>query len=266
MEYVEGNGCMVNGNKRRTVVWHTPDITADGLKNFACIMMFLQTVGIAVFENGLLHTGQYTQEQFSQALAENERMMALAGAGSVLQLLGGLAVPIFAFLLVEGFLHTSDYKRYLLSLTVCAVISEIPYDLANYRKFWDLSGQNALFSMVISLLMLYFLKRFADREGVAGVLLKSLIVLCAVFWVSVLRAGFGLYIVLLAAVFYLGYTRNVLKTLLGIIISLLYVTGPLAFYGIWCYNGERKNRIPKYAYYLFYPLHLLVLGGIAMFC
>ena len=160
---------MVNGNKRRTVVWHTPDITADGLKNFACIMMFLQTVGIAVFENGLLHTGQYTQEQFSQALAENERMMALAGAGSVLQLLGGLAVPIFAFLLVEGFLHTSDYKRYLLSLTVCAVISEIPYDLANYRKFWDLSGQNALFSMVISLLMLYFLKRFADREGVAGV-------------------------------------------------------------------------------------------------
>lgn len=249
---------------RRTVIWHTPNFTADGLKNFACAMMFLQTVGITVFENGLLRTGQYTQEQFSQLLAENEQMMMLAGAGSVLQLLGGLAVPIFAFLLVEGFLNTSDYRKYLLFLTVFAAISEVPYDLANYGRFFDLSGQNALFSMVVSLLMLYFLKRFAERGGAGGILLKALIIMSAVIWVSLFRAGFGLCIVLLAAVFYLGYSRNVLKTFLGIVISLLYVTGPLAFYGIWCYDGTRKNRLPKYIYYMFYPLHLLILWGISM--
>ena len=43
----------------------------------------------------------------------------------------------------------------------------------------------------------------------------------------------------------------------------MYVTGPIAFYGIWCYTGERKDRINKYVYYAFYPLHLLVLGVIA---
>lgn len=249
---------------RRTVIWRTPSFTADGLKNFACVMMFLQTVGIAVFEKGLLHTGEYTQEQFSQVLAEDAHMMMLAGAGSVLQLLGGLAVPVFAFLLVEGFLHTSDYRKYLLSLTVFAIVSEIPYDLVNYEKPFDLSGQNALFSMVVSLLMLYFLKQFAERGGPGGVLLKVLIVGCAVIWVSLFRAGFGLCIVLLTAVFYLGYSRNVLKTILGAAISLLYVTGPLSFYGIWCYDGTRKDRIPKYAYYVFYPLHLLVLWGISI--
>ena len=45
----------------------------------------------------------------------------------------------------------------------------------------------------------------------------------------------------------------------------MYVTGPIAFYGIWCYNGVRKDRINKYVYYAFYPLHLLVLGVIAKF-
>ena len=52
---------------------------------------------------------------------------------------------------------------------------------------------------------------------------------------------------------------------MGVVVSLLYVTGPLAFYGIYCYNGQRRNRIPKYVYYVFYPLHLLVLGLIVKY-
>ena len=83
--------------------------------------------------------------------------------------------------------------------------------------------------------------------------------LAAVIWADMLHLEYGLCLVLLTAIFYLLYTRNVLKTILGMIVSLLYVTGPVAFYGIWCYNGERKDKIPKYAYYVFYPLHLLVL-------
>ena len=92
-----------------------------------------------------------------------------------------------------------------------------------------------------------------------------LIVLAAVVWVSLFRAEYGLCMVLLTAVFYVFYTQNILKTVLGCIISLMYITGPLSFYGIWCYNGERKDRINKYVYYAFYPVHLLVLGVIAKY-
>ena len=99
----------------------------------------------------------------------------------------------------------------------------------------------------------------------ARLLVRMLVVLAAVIWVSMIRAEFGLCMVLLVAVFYLFDTKNILKTVLGCVISLMYVTGPIAFYGIWCYNSERKNRIPKYVYYAFYPLHLLVLGMIAKF-
>ncbi|MCI7814337.1 MAG: conjugal transfer protein TraX [Robinsoniella sp.] len=247
---------------KRGVVWKTPDITADGLKMFACITMLIQTIGVVIVENGMIHLSQYTQETLNQALQEDSHLMMLAGIGSMMQLVGGLAVPIFAFLLVEGFRNTSSYKKYLLSMLIFALASEIPYDFAMTGKIVDLSSQNALVSMTICLMMLYFLQMMKKQTGALSIILQCLIVFGAVIWVSLFRAEFGFCMVLLTAIFYLFYTRNVLKTLLGVVVSLLYVTGPISFYGIWCYTGERKDRLPKYAYYLFYPLHLLVLGMI----
>lgn len=250
--------------RRRTIIWKTPELPADTLKMFACVMMLLQTIGISVVEKGLIQIDQYTQEQFSVLLAEDSHMMFLAGVGSVLQLLGGMAVPLFAFLLVEGFLYTSDYWRYLLSIILFALLSEIPYDLATYQKIWEIKGQNVLCSMAVSLLMLYFLQMTEGIGRVVRTLVRGLIVFGAVVWVSLLRAEYGFSIVLLTAIFYLFYAKNGWKMALGIVISLLHVTGPLAFYGIWCYNEVRTDQIPKYVYYLFYPLHLLVLGLISM--
>lgn len=248
-------------DRNKPIIWNTPEVSADALKNFACLMMLIRTVGITVVERGMLHTNAYTQEQFSQLLASDSHMMTLAGISSIMQLLGGLSVPLFAFLLVEGFLHTSCYRRYLLSVFVFAILSEIPYDLANYGRIWDIRGQNALFSMLIGLLMLYFLRMLRQKPGITGALSRLLIVFCAVVWAAFLRTECGLCTLLLIALFYLLYASGLWKTILGILVSLLYVPGPLAFYGIWCYNEVRKNRIPKYAYYLFYPLHLLLLGA-----
>lgn len=250
---------------RRGVVWKTPDITADGLKMFACIVMLIQTIGIAVIEKGLIHLDQYTQESLNQAMSQDSRLMTLAGIGSIMQLIGGMAIPVFAFLLVEGFRNTSDYKKYLITMIITALVSEIPYDLAIRGKVWDLSSQNAMITMCICLIMLKCMELFSDTSGFMGSMVKILIMIAAIVWVSIFRAEYGLCMVLLVTVFYVFDTRNVLKTVLGCIISLMYVTGPIAFYGIWCYNGVRKDRINKYVYYAFYPLHLLVLGVIAKF-
>ena len=250
---------------RRGIVWKTPDITADGLKMFACIVMLIQTVGIAVIEKGLIHLDQYTQESLNQAMSQDSCLMTLAGIGSIMQLIGGMAIPVFAFLLVEGFRNTSDYKKYLLTMIITALVSEIPYDLAICGKVWDLSSQNAMITMCICLIMLKCMELFSNSSGFAGSMVRILIMIAAIVWVSILRAEYGLCMVLLVTVFYVFDTRNVLKTVLGCIISLMYVTGPIAFYGIWCYNGERKDRINKYVYYAFYPVHLLVLGVIAKY-
>ena len=250
---------------RRGIIWKTPDITADGLKLFGCIVMLIQTIGVSIVQNGLIHLDQYTQESLNQAMAGDSRLMTLAGLGSVMQIIGGMAVPIFAFLLVEGFRNTSSYRNYLLTMFVAALVSELPYDLAVSGKLFDFTSQNALVSMCICLIMLKCLNLFSRTRGALGVFMKFLIVLSAIVWVSLFRGEFGLCLVLLTAVFEIFYTKNVLKTFLGAIISLMYITGPLSFYGLWCYTGERKNRINKYVFYIFYPMHLLVLGIIAKF-
>lgn len=246
-------------NKVRRGPWRTPNITADGLKIFAVIIMLIQNIGIIVIEKGVIGLDNYTQAQLSEAMAKDSKLMNIAGVGSVMQLIGGLAVPIFAFLLVEGFLKTSNYGRYLISMIVFAIISEIPYDLATSHKLVDWSSQNALVTMSICLLMLYFFGMLKERKGIIYTVARLTIVLCAIVWVTLFKAQFGLCVVLLTAIFYLFYSKNALKTFLGMLASLLYVTGPLSFYGIWCYTEERKDILPKYVYYVFYPLHLLLL-------
>ncbi len=248
---------------RRNVVWKTPSVTADGLKIFACAAMLLQSIGVIVIERGIVDFTQYTQAQLSQALADDSRLMVLVGVGVMTQLVGGLAVPIFAFLLVEGFRNTSSYKKYLLSMACFAVLAEIPFDFAMEKKIVDPSGQNALVSMCVCLAMLYFLRMLKDRKGVLYKAAECAVVVSAALWTVLLRTQYGVAMVLLTAIFYIFYSRNVLKTVLGIIVSVLYITGPLAFYGIWCYNEKRRDRLPKYAYYAFYPLHLLALGAVA---
>lgn len=153
---------------KRGVMWKTPDFTADGLKLFACIAMLLQAVGVVIFENGIIHLDRYTQESLSNALAADSGLMVTAGVGSILQLAGGMAVPIFAFLLVEGFLCTSDRKKYLLAVALFALVSEVPYDWAVQQKVWDFSSQNAMVGTLVSLLMLLCLEQVKEQNGFAG--------------------------------------------------------------------------------------------------
>lgn len=244
---------------RRGVTWRLPSISADGLKNFACIVMMLQSTGIIVVEKGMINLSQYTQQGLSDAMAEDSHLMMLAGVGSVLQLVGGLAIPVFAFLLVEGFRNTANYRKYMAAVLLFSLISEIPYDFAMSRTVLEFSSQNAMMGTAVSLAMLYLLSA-ADGKGASGRVLQAVTVIGAVFWVTLLRAQYGLCMVLLTAVLYLFREKGGIKTVLGIIISLMYVTGPLSFYGIWCYNGVRRDRLPKYLYYFFYPVHLLILA------
>ena len=206
---------------KRGVVWKTPDITADGLKMFACVVMLIRTIGIVVIEKGMIHLESYTQSSLNEAMAQNPHLMMLAGFGSVFQLAGGLAIPIFAFLLVEGVRNTSDYKKYLLAMLGTAILSEIPYDMAMSGKLLDFSAQNGMFTMTICLILLKCLELTETVGGAAGKLVRLLEILAAVLWTSLFRSEYGFCMVLLTAVFYVFYSKNVMKTILGGAISLM---------------------------------------------
>ena len=230
------------------------EVTAATLKWYGCATMFFYSLSMTVVQNGLLHVNQFSNTQLREMWAADPELMVLSSWAAVFQLLGGLAIPVFAFLLVEGFLHTSDYKAYLLRMAGFALLSEIPFDYAMSGRLFDWSNQNLLFTLAIGLVMLYGLRLFAAGRGV-----KLLIVGAGVLWSALMRTQFGLCMILLMAVYYLLRDHKAKLWLSGAI-SLMYVTGPVSNFVLKRYDHQRGEQPNKYLFYSLYPLHLLLLG------
>ncbi|MCR5154242.1 MAG: conjugal transfer protein TraX [Lachnospiraceae bacterium] len=71
----------------------------------------------------------------------------------VFHIIGRLAFPIMVFLLVEGFIHTKNIKRYVLLILITAFVTEVIYDYGNAGKF-DAAQQNPLFILFVGLVLL----------------------------------------------------------------------------------------------------------------
>ena len=184
--------------KRLSIPMH-----GTNLKLYGCITMVFYTLSVSVFQIGLLRIGEYDSiEAFSGAVAADPSLMSLSTWATVLQMIGWLSVPVFAFLLVEGFQHTSSFKRYLLTMLGFAVVSEIPYDLAMSGSLWNLNSQNSLCTLSICLIMLYGLRLYSGRKGAAVRVTQGLVILAAVLWCGMLGSAFGLCTVLLTATYY----------------------------------------------------------------
>lgn len=232
-----------------------PTISANGLKLLATALMAVYFFSAAVVQNGVLHMSQYTSEELDALLKNDAAAMGWATVASVAMLAGAVAVPVFAFLTVEGVLHTSSVRRYVLSVLAAAVISEVPYDLAMSGKVLNMEDQNSLWTVLIALLMLWLMRRFDGKELIHRVL-AVLILLAGCFWAIVLNCRFGGGFVLLTGIFYIFREKKGLKILLAVLVSFIYATGPIGLAPVALYSGERRGTEGrgKYAFYLFYPI------------
>lgn len=179
------------------------------------------------------------------------------------RIIGRLAFPIFAFLLVEGFFHTRDIKKYLARLGIFALISEVPFDLAFYNTYMYMGHQNIFFTLFLGLLAIYLINmveiKYKNKMMVVN-LVNACITIAFSFIAALIKSDFKFWGILLIVAFYLFRGSKPLLVISMILASnnVLQSLSALAIIPISFYNGKRGRNI-KYFFYVFYPAHLLII-------
>jgi len=117
----------------------------------------------------------------------------------VLRCIGRLAFPIFAFLIGNGFRHTTSPFRYLGRLLLLALVSQIPFTLFLYDTPQP-EKLNIFFTLSFGLALIWALER-SNSPGKQLLCLLAAVVLC--LWIErFIPMDYGLRGVLLIAALY----------------------------------------------------------------
>ncbi|MGD9909731.1 MAG: TraX family protein [Candidatus Izemoplasmatales bacterium] len=194
---------------------------------------------------------------------------------NVLRSVGRIAFPLFAFFIAQGFMHTRDLKKYFTRLFVFALAIEFfLFIYFLFTKELYMVVANVFWPLVFGLLAIIFVSTKKPLYIVIGL---SLIILAD--FLGFPYGGYGVATVLVFAFVKPFYKQ----ALYFVLINLLYIDYPLvyllpnyhlkydnpiqwfallALIPIYFYNGK-KGKMNSYFFYIYYPLHLVVILGIA---
>lgn len=199
--------------------------------------------------------------------------------GLIMRIIGRLTAPIMCMFLAEGYFYTSSKKKYGIRLFVFAVISQFAYAFSHENPIYS-PNFNMIFTLFLCFLILL------SNEKIENAALKTLAIF-ALTAVSIF-SDWGIIAPLWVLAFYLYKDDTNRKTLLFCLIAAMHVLMSVIFsitngynwYGeLWqlgvylfvplmfLYNGKsgKNTAFSKWFFYVFYPLHLIVLGAIQQF-
>ena len=167
---------------------------------------------------------------------------------------GRIAFPVFAFLVVEGFHHTRNLHRYMVTLLITAVISDVPWMLLG-----GVESHNVLFTLLLGLMAVAAADRLCKSLGTAIISTAFFSLVAA--WLNVDYSWNG---VCLMMVFYMFRDKPIFILPFGFPLLMQYGTVGtcLGLLVPLVYSGKRgfiHGGCMKYLFYLYYPLHLIVL-------
>lgn len=202
---------------------------------------------------------------------------------------GRLAFPIFAFLIAEGYTHTSDCRAYMKRLLLFALISEIPFNLMYSSSAVFPFYQNVLFTLLLGLCSIQAIDRAWEHPDAKSVFTAGLIVFACILGGMFGFTDYGHWGVLTVIGFFVSRKlpfSHLLQLVLLIYINCFALKGltiPVQLFGatiefatqgfavlsllpIWLYSGQKGHscKILQYGFYAFYPAHMLVLSLIRL--
>lgn len=193
----------------------------------------------------------------------------LCGNDLGMRLVGRLAMPLFCFMLAEGFLHTKGKRwKYFGRLAIFALISQLPFDLLSNSAASPVR-LNVMFTLATGFAAMALIEY--GKWAVIGL---------PVFFIvaEYLHMDYGAYGIAMIVGFYLiskflGKKKQKIWRWLAYIVTFftsttIYVAAKqnatqlfalLAIIPIILYNGKLGKRLPKWFGYIFYPAHLLAI-------
>lgn len=190
----------------------------------------------------------------------------------ITEYLGRISYPLFAFLIVEGYVHTSDLKRYYKRLFIFGLISQIPFML-----FRTLVGEwkmiNIMFTLLLGLLSITVYDKIKKEY------ISFPICIFLIFLGNLLKVDYGWFGVATILILYIFRDSKILKSIsysflvaiyfyfsgvrkITMNIIILFISFLLALIPIMLYNGKQGKKIKK-IFYWFYPIHMIILYGLS---
>lgn len=226
-----------------------------------------------------------------------------------LRWIGRIAFPLYVFLIVNGFRHTSNRPRYALRLAIFAVISQIPFALM-CRLENMLGTLNVFVTLLLALLVVWATDEMRKHRCTKYLCFLPTLFVYFLYSFGLIRSDYDAKGILLAMTFYL-FDGKPLLTGLGMLATIYHeyifhypiaavcfltqhlrgreytiqpLTAPsewqwvqlfslLSLVFIFRYNGK-KGKMPaskagakaaQLGFYLFYPLHMLLLFALKRF-
>lgn len=220
-----------------------PGLTGNQLKIIAMLAMTCDHVGLQIFP----------QLEF-------------------LRIIGRLALPIYARMIAEGCRYTRDRKRYFLRLAGLGLLCQIVYFVALGSLY-----QCILITFSLSVCLIYALERAKLQPGRKNTAIAAAAAAGTVFVCAVLpkllpgtdfEIDYGIFGVLLPVLAYFGKPQWASLSA-GLVLLALQLGGnqwfaltavPL----LACYNGKRGRGNLGKVFYIYYPVHLVVIYGLSL--
>ena len=168
--------------------------------------------------------------------------------------IGRFAFPIFAFLIIEGYHHTRHVGRYMAALLVTAIVAEIPWQLLGNED-----SHNVVFTLLLGLVVVFLIDHIHDA---LWLMLMETALFSAI--ATMLNTDYTWHGICLMVVFYLFRKYRGLTLLFGFPLLMEYgiLGSAIGLVIPLMYSGRRgfvKGQWMKYLFYIYYPLHLMVI-------
>ena len=236
-------------------------LSNNALKIIAALLMLCDHIGMLIFPNVI-----------------------------ILRYIGRLAFPIFAYLIAEGAKHTRNYLRYFLTMAGFATVIQVGYYIFSGSLEMSVMVTFTLSLIIIFALDLFKKTVFTKNASKIKIVATASLFLGTIIFAAILDRSIDLdyhFSGCLLPVFPSLLTTpkvenppkifekldtkipRIIAASVGILLLALDFGGP-QFYGflsiplLLLYSEKRGKLKMKYFFYVFYPLHLVILYVIAI--